>query len=93
MAIVTIVRVPFIFHALFKGSFTEMLQSFCSLKNYCKMHITFNVELDSKTNKNGEKLIMIRAAQNGHPKRINTGVNIKPLYWDSKKKRAKKICP
>jgi hypothetical protein len=92
--------VPFAFKNLslpyfntFQGSFTEMLQSFCSSENYCKMHITFNVELDSKTNKNGEKLIMIRATQNGSHKRINTGITIRPVYWDSKKKKAKKICP
>src|SRR5206468_1994184 len=54
---------------------------------------TFNVELDSKTNKNGEKLIMIRVTQNGAHKRINTGICINSAHWDKKKKLVQKKYP
>ena len=54
------------------------------------MGVTFNIELDSKANKKGEKLVMIRCTQNGAHKRINTGIHILPKFWDNKKKQIKK---
>ena len=54
------------------------------------MGVTFNIELDSKANKKGEKLVMIRCTQNGAHKRINTGIHLQPKFWDNKKKQIKK---
>ena len=51
------------------------------------MGVTFNIELDSKANKKGEKLVMIRCTQNGAHKRINTGIHILPKFWDNKKSK------
>ena len=51
------------------------------------MGVTFNIELDSKANKKGEKLVMIRCTQNGARKRINTGIHILPKFWDNKKSK------
>lgn len=53
------------------------------------MSLTFNLELDSKPNKKGEKLLMIRCTYQGKHKRINTGIHLLPNYWDTVKKKIK----
>lgn len=57
------------------------------------MSITFNLELDYKANKKGEKLLMIRCSQHGNHKRINTGIHIEPKHWDKLLKKVKKSHP
>ncbi len=57
------------------------------------MNLTFNLELDYKPNKKGEKLLMIRCSQGRNHKRINTGIHLLPKYWDATKKQVKKSHP
>ena len=57
------------------------------------MSITFNLELDSKANKKGEHLIMIRCSKDGDHKRINSGQHLARKHWNFKKQLAKKSYP
>jgi integrase/recombinase XerD len=57
------------------------------------MPITFNLELDSKPNRKGEHLIMIRCSKDGDHKRINSGQHLAKRHWDCKKQLAKKSYP
>lgn len=57
------------------------------------MSLTFNLELDYKANKKGEKLLMIRCSQGRTHKRINTGIHLLPKYWNATKKQVKKTHP
>lgn len=55
--------------------------------------LTFNLELDYRANKKGEKLLMIRLSKGGNHRRISTGIHIMPKNWDKAKKQVKKSHP
>jgi len=57
------------------------------------MEIYFNIELDSHTNKKGENTIFIRCTFNRQHKRISTGIQIIPKYWNSKQRIVAKNHP
>ena len=55
--------------------------------------ITFNLEMDSKSNKKGENLLMIRCSYKRTHKRLNLAIRINPKFWDKKKKQIKSSHP